>query len=1080
MKKIVSRFLLLSLFTTMFIGNINITAYATEVNENDGEVVFEVEDAEIFNNESHNWQEVLGLSSKALQLSPDKNDTWPDVQNLDGNSPELSFPINFSNTGDYDVWILTKAVDGAMDSFHAGLNNEYNFTFNEVSTSGEFTWNKAGSLTIDNAGSNEVNIWAREDGITIDTIFLTQAQLTVDEVIAKTKIEIPKPTALQVDRITTTLDSSATITWDSVDGADGYNVYRMDENDSGFVKLANFDTNEFTDHDVELGLSYSYAVSSVFDGIESEKSPTLDVTIADETVQVPDAPELTLNNVTKNEVSLEWTAVKNTDMYYIYRSSDQGKTYKKIAYSDSNSHLDESVITSKQFYYKVFAVNQGGLSEESNTIVSPITTKQLRQMERLDRGVIPVKTDDGVYVGWRLLGTDPKGISFNLYRDGEKINEAPITSSTNYLDPDGNENSTYAVRAIVNGKEKALSDTANVWGQNYSDIPLNKPADGVTPLGDPYTYRANDASVGDLDGDGQYELVVKWDPSNQKDNSQSGYTGNVYLDAYELDGTQLWRIDLGVNIRAGAHYTQFMVYDLDGDGKSEVALKTADGTVDGTGEVIGDPNADYRNSKGYILSGPEYLTVFDGETGKALDTVNYEPPRGGNNGCDWGDCEGNRVDRFLAAIAYLDGESPSLVMTRGYYTRSVLVAYNFRDGELKKLWTFDSDDPGNEKYDEQGNHNLSIADVDGDGKDEITFGAMAVDHDGTGLYTTGWNHGDAMHLGDLDPNRLGLEVFQVHEWGTYGATIRDASTGKLIWGAHTGEDTGRGMAADIDPRYQGEEVWALSGVGLHKITGEKISDEIPSSINSGIWWDGDLLRELLDHNWLGSSVGAGVPKIDKWDYENSTTVNLLTAEGTYSNNWTKGNPSLQADLLGDWREEVMWRTEDSSALRIYTSTDLTEHRIYTLMHDPVYRMGIAWQNVAYNQPPHPSFFLGHGMESLPTPSIYSIEKIETKLKITPKTLNVKSNGGDQSLQVNVDLGMTDVAESTNNIQLKVNGSTIFATKVTQKGNSLQAKFKRQEVIQAFEGINGNIEVEVLTYLDNGSVLIGRDSVSVIH
>ncbi|PAF29327.1 rhamnogalacturonan lyase [Paenibacillus sp. 7516] len=579
-----------------------------------------------------------------------------------------------------------------------------------------------------------------------------------------------------------------------------------------------------------------------------------------------------------------------------------------------------------------------------------------RQMEFLDRGVVAVKTGTGVFVSWRLLGTEGSNVSFNVYRDGTKVNASPITNSTNLQDASGTSSSKYTVRAVVGGTEQSASAAASVWGNNYLSVPLSIPGGGTTPDGVAYTYSANDASAGDLDGDGEYELIVKWDPSNSKDNSQSGYTGEVFIDAYKLNGTRLWRISLGKNIRAGAHYTQFMVYDLDGDGKAEVAMKTADGSKDGTGTVIGDASKDYRNSSGYVLSGPEFLTIFNGQTGKALSTVNYEPARG--NVSDWGDNYGNRVDRFLAAIAYLDGERPSLVMARGYYTRTVLVAYNWRNGQLTKQWTFDSNTSGNSGYAGQGNHNLSVADVDGDGKDEIIYGAMAVDDNGKGLYTTGLHHGDAMHLSDLDPDRAGLEVFQVHETpSNAGVEFRDARTGQLIWGIPTTKDIGRGMAADIDPRYKGAEVWADGG--LYTAKGQKIGTTLPSSTNFGIWWDGDLLRELLDSN-----------RIDKWDYANSKTVNLLTASGVSSNNGTKSTPNLQADLFGDWREEVVWRTSDSSALRIYTTTAVTDKRIYTLMHDPVYRLGIAWQNVAYNQPPHTGFYLGEGMSTPPAPNIH--------------------------------------------------------------------------------------------------------------
>jgi uncharacterized protein YjdB len=603
---------------------------------------------------------------------------------------------------------------------------------------------------------------------------------------------------------------------------------------------------------------------------------------------------------------------------------------------------------------------------------APAVSKRL--MEKLNRAPVAVQTDQGVYVGWRLLGTDSPLMGFNLYRDSVKLNSTPITQSTNYLDPNGAEDSVYEVRPVLSGLELPAAETTRVWNKNYTDIPLRKPLDGRTPVGDAYTYHANDISVGDLDGDSQYELIVKWDPSNSQDNSRSGYTGNVYLDAYQLNGTFLWRIDMGRNIRAGAHYTQFLVYDFDGDGRSEVVAKTADGTRDSSGSVIGDPEADYRNTSGYILNGPEFLTVFDGLTGRAMATVDYDPPRGAVS--DWGDGYGNRVDRFLAAVAYLDGERPSIVMTRGYYTRTVLAAYDWRDGQLLQRWRFDTSDPEHSAYAGQGNHNLSVADVDADGKDEIIFGAATIDHDGTGLYNTRLGHGDALHVSDLDPTRPGLEVFKVQESrpSPAGAAMWDARTGELLWGVPTEHDVGRGTAADIDPRYPGAETWAIGEAqwnttagGIYTTKGEKISDVIPPA-NFAIWWDGDLLREILDHSF-DESTGVGVGHISKWDYEQKQQVELLKAQGTYSNNSTKGNPGLQADLLGDWREEAIWRLADSSALRLYTTTEMTEHRIYTLMHDPVYRLAIAWQNVGYNQPPHTSYYLGDGMSQPPLPRI---------------------------------------------------------------------------------------------------------------
>lgn len=596
-----------------------------------------------------------------------------------------------------------------------------------------------------------------------------------------------------------------------------------------------------------------------------------------------------------------------------------------------------------------------------------------RQGEYLNRGLVAVLVDSGVFLSWRYLNTDPDEIAFNVYKNGNKVNAAPIRDVTNYVDATGADSSRYQISTIVNGKEEMLPESVSVWHNDYLPIPLDKPADGRTKDGGSYSYTASDASVADVDGDGEYEIVFLWNPTNAKDNSQAGYTGNVYIDAIELDGSKLWRIDLGVNIRAGAHYTQLMVYDLDGDGQAEVVVKTADGTKDGKGQVIGDGTKDYRNEGGYILTGPEYLTLFDGETGEALSTVAYEVPRGDVGA--WGDGYGNRVDRFLAAIAYLDGATPSVVMTRGYYTRTVLAAYDYVGGELVKRWVFDSDVAG-EQYEGQGNHGLSVLDVDADGKDEIMFGALAINDDGTVMYSTGLGHGDAMHAGKLNPNREGYQVVSVHEHtgAQYGIEMRDAATGEIIWGEHTGIDTGRGMSADIDPTYPGYESWASTIVAgqmepvtrVYSATGDVIYEgtEAPKSANFAIWWDGDLQRELFDHVW-DNSTAKGIPVVYKWDVANKKLNEIFRATGALTNNHTKGNPAIQADLLGDWREELLLRSEDSTEYRLYTTTIPTAYRIPALMQDPLYRLGVAWQNVGYNQPPHTSIYIGAEATAFP-------------------------------------------------------------------------------------------------------------------
>lgn len=596
-----------------------------------------------------------------------------------------------------------------------------------------------------------------------------------------------------------------------------------------------------------------------------------------------------------------------------------------------------------------------------------------RQMENLTRGIVAVPRSDGsVYVGWRLLGTDPENVAFNLYRAGAgttpvKVNQKPITDCTNYSDspPGGAADVEYFVRPIVRGNELAPTEPAALWTTNYLEIPIQ-------PIPD---YRPGDASIADLDGDGRYEIVLH-QTCRGRDNSFAGMTGTPVLDAYELDGSLLWRIDLGINIREGQHYTQFLVYDLDGDGKAELACKTADGTKDGLGNVIGDPSRDWRNHDqgsrlyGRILDGPEYFTIFDGQNGEALATVDYVPGRdpingwGGIGGNGGNDAYGNRCDRFLGCAAYLDGSRPSVVMCRGVYGRIVMAAWDWRDGALTRRWVFDSGisyPPFTDAspYSGMGGHSLSVADVDSDGKDEIVYQAMTVDDNGQGLYSTGRRHGDSMHISDFYPDRPGLELFLISEnegstvrFQTPGVGVHDARTGEVIWSHSPGIDVGSGMAADIDPRYPGYEAWGGPG-GLRNARGEEVG---PKPRESGwvIWWDDDLLRELLTGG-----------NIDKWNWESGTEERLLSTD---AHGGGRG-PNLMGDFLGDWREELLLTAPGGRSLRLYTTTLPTQHRLVTLMHDPQYRLAIAWQNVVYNKPPHPSFFLGHGMTPPPRPHI---------------------------------------------------------------------------------------------------------------
>ena len=734
------------------------------------------------------------------------------------------------------------------------------------------------------------------------------------------------------------------------------------------------------------------------------------------------------------------------------------------------------------------------------------------QLELLDRGLVAAVTDEGVFLSWRLRGNEATGFSatgltgadFNLYRDGVLL--ATVTDSTNYLDPDGGQASVYRVVAVVDGLEVEAGAEVSPWADAFVDLPLQKPAGGVTPAGEAYTYSANDTSVGDVDGDGEYEYVVKWDPSNSKDVSQIGYTGPVYVDAYEADGTLLWRLDLGVNIRAGAHYTQFLVYDFDGDGRSEVMLKTAPGTKTVTyadGQVSGEqlitiPEEDlaagyshaddYRLSKdgchahlvemfmgwqdhpevvagswpatleeafgiepayayplsqvdaealtdyfmdvyapgrsarnnlrafeGFIVDGPEYLTVFDGATGAELQTVHYKPGRH-DDGLMWGDYAmsriepGNRVDRFLSGVAYLDGTHPSAVFARGYYTRTTIAAYGWDGERITEEWFVDSGwtpmsnpfnagphgvdgtDPEFGSITTQGFHSLSAADVDGDGKQEIVYGSATIDDDGSLLYssvaempegsgahgqTMRLGHGDAMHVTDIDPARPGLEIFTVHEggrWAPYGMAMRDAATGEVLFGTYSGRDTGRGMVGDVLPESPGIESWASmpggsGALGLHTPTGELVSDTVPGT-NQSIRWAADGTTQMVNGTATTTLV---TPTIDDWQ-----RGVLLTAEGTLNNNWTKGNPSLVADVIGDWREELLVRTADSSAMRIFLSTEVTDRKLYTLMHDVQYRAEVARQQTTYNQPSYPGFHLASDTDwsTVPLPDYQAPGSVE--------------------------------------------------------------------------------------------------------
>lgn len=791
--------------------------------------------------------------------------------------------------------------------------------------------------------------------------------------------------------------------------------------------------------------------------------------------------KLWVKQLEDTSIHLAWEAYIGSTSYRIYWADKDTKAvrFQKIAETADTEKL-LIMSTHVNQYFKVAAMKDDQEIETSEIIRTDVKRVFHEQLEHLSRGLVAAKAPDGIFLSWRLMldevngysDTGLTGVNFNLYKNDEFL--AHITDSTNYLDRKGIMDDLYYVESeLPDGSrgEKSAPVKAFESGENYIDIPLMVPEAGVTPAGQSFTYNANDMSVGDVDGDGEYEYIVKWDPTNSKDVSHTGYTGKCLIDCYKLDGTILWRLDMGCNIRAGAHYTQFMVYDFNGDGKAEISVKTAPGTKmtrynpdrtvksetyitmpkediqagcsheddyrmsregyfdhmvevfmgwrnhkevkaghwpetleecfgmetkysyplskkDAT-ELVNyfiDVYAKERNEKnnlrafeGFVLEGPEYLTMFAGD-GMELETIRFPYDRV-DDGLLWGDYTmrriepGNRVDRFLSGVAYLDGERPYLIICRGYYTRATVTAYSFFNGSFEKYWSIDSgfvpvSNPFNAGPHEtkgsdpvygilagQGNHSLSTADVDGDGCQEIIYGAAVIDHDGSILYScygylpdgtyAKFGHGDAMHVADIDPDRPGLEIFSVFEAGIhapYGYALRDAKTGEVIFGEYAERDLGRCMIGDINPDVRGLECWVYK---VQSCTGEEL-DKKPLGTNQSIRWAADMSTQILDgDNIFGSHQGVINDHIHGI---------MLKPEGVKTNNGTKGNACLIADIFGDWREELLLRKADNSAIRIFINTDITNHKIFTLMHDIQYRTAIAWQNNCYNQPGYTKFY----------------------------------------------------------------------------------------------------------------------------
>lgn len=801
--------------------------------------------------------------------------------------------------------------------------------------------------------------------------------------------------------------------------------------------------------------------------------------------------KLNILELADDYVVIGWEPVPGAETYRV-RWADRntpGMAYKCLAETNRTQYRLNKA-THIPHYLFVEALAGGRALEKSEVLKTPVKKVFHPQLEKLNRGLIAVPHRDGVFLSWRFFrdeadgygDTGLTGANFAVYRDGRPI--AVVKDSTNYLDWNGHKHAEYQVAPVFHGKEGEKCAPVRAWEKPYLEIPLQKPADGVTrpgamhPQGEPFTYSANDMSVGDADGDGELEYYVKWDPSNSHDVSHRGYTGNCLIDCYKLDGRLLWRLDMGPNIRAGAHYTQFMVYDFDGDGKAEMCVKTApgtkitvynpDGSVESERFITLPPEdlekgvqntddyvcsaTDYRNHmadvfeawrehpevksghwpdtleacfgipqkydyplcrkdaealadyfiqvyapsrsgknhleqfEGFIYSGPEYLSMFSGD-GKELETVPFPVPRE-DDGLLWGDyamariepC--NRVDRFLSAVAYLDGERPSVIIGRGYYTRTTVTAYDFRDGHFIRRFTADSGhvpmrNPFNDNphagqgvspthglFAGQGNHSMAIADVDGDGCQEIVYGAAVIDQDGSLLYSSygkmpdgsmaKFGHGDSMHCGVIDPDRPGLQIFNVFEGAKaapWGFALRDAETGEVFFGEPADTDLGRCMVGDMVPGVRGLQCWVNETFDCR---GNKLDVPVLGT-NFSIRWAADMTTQITDGaNYLTQEQNGCI-------VDNTHGV-MLSPENTKTNNGTKGNPCLVADIFGDFREEILLRTADSSAIRIYTNTDITIHKLFTLLHDSQYRVGVAWQNNCYNQPCYPSFYYGSDMD----------------------------------------------------------------------------------------------------------------------
>lgn len=632
------------------------------------------------------------------------------------------------------------------------------------------------------------------------------------------------------------------------------------------------------------------------------------------------------------------------------------------------------------------------------TLLTGMSITAQRRMDKLDRGLTAVKTDGGVFTSWRIFGEDTDAVRFNLYRDGTLLNSEPLAVS-NFTDPAGTADSKYVVKAVVSGSETESSKEVTPLANDYLEIKI-----APYPSED---YEPNDATIADLDGDGEMEVIIKLRSLNDIKNSYPvDATEFDVIHAYKLDGTLLWWISAGPNmVDFQSNELNIAAYDWDGDGRAECILRGGDGMVihqaDGEEYVVGDPTQNTRNQLGqggggyFTRVGNEYLIYMDGLTAKPYSVTDYPLPRfeqGETSLKDaWGDDYGHRSNKHFYGAPYLDGRNPSIFIARGIYTRHKMIAYDVDPAthELKERWRWNCNTSGSAWYG-QGYHNYSVADVDWDGRDELVFGSMVIDDNGKGLSTTGLGHGDSHHVGDFNPYIYRSEIVACNE-DNPNNNYRDATTSQIYYRTTGSNDDGRAIAGNFTNDFPGASfITARDAASLISCV---TNAHIPTATATGdvaenfrIFWDGDLLDETFNYE-NGKDTNGTIYKYGKGK--------IKVFEGTKTNNDTKGTPCMQADIFGDWREEVILRSDDNKSIRIYTTTIPTEHSIYTLLHDPQYRNAMVWQMNGYNQTPHVSYFLGE-LEGItqapPSPTINGREEVTDPISGEGKQLVFATTG----------------------------------------------------------------------------------------